>query len=177
MKGMGMYYSGWVAKNRPESEGSAEVPHFLSFKGLKPFVERHLGDLQSIILKYRTATGQIAHGIRAEIIPKISRSQFEPSLSVKHCIREGLAHFAVAVVTVPFAAHELINRVVECSRPAPVIALREYAWCAHAARLCLLSSRSLAKHRTHFTRPRCAFLAEHCKQMPCFLCFVRLARA
>lgn len=71
MKGMGMYYSGWVAKNRPEADGSAEVPHFLSFKGLKPFVYRHLGDLQSIILKYRTATGQIAHGIRAEIIPKI----------------------------------------------------------------------------------------------------------
>jgi hypothetical protein len=71
MKGMGMYYSGWVAKNRPDSDASAEVPHFLSFKGLKPFVDRHLGDLQSIILKYRTATGGTAHGIRAEIIPKI----------------------------------------------------------------------------------------------------------
>ncbi len=71
MKGMGMYYSGWVAKNRPDADASAEVPHFLSFKGLKPFVDRHLGDLQSIILKYRTATGGTAHGIKAEIIPKI----------------------------------------------------------------------------------------------------------
>jgi len=71
MKGMGMYYSGWVAKNRTNADASAEVPHFLSFKGLKPFVDRHLGDLQSIILKYRTATGGTAHGIRAEIIPKI----------------------------------------------------------------------------------------------------------
>jgi P63C domain len=71
MKGMGMYYSGWVAKNRTDEDASAEVPHFLSFKGLKPYVDRHLGDLQSIILKYRTATGGTAHGIRAEIIPKI----------------------------------------------------------------------------------------------------------
>src|SRR5712692_2970297 len=38
MKGMGMYYSGWVAKNRTTEEESAEVPHFLSFKRLKPFV-------------------------------------------------------------------------------------------------------------------------------------------
>lgn len=71
MKGMGMYYSGWVARNRSAADASAEVPHFLSFKGLKPFVDRHLGDLKSIILKYRTATGGTAHGIRAEIIPKI----------------------------------------------------------------------------------------------------------
>jgi hypothetical protein len=71
MKGMGMYYSGWVAKNRTVEEDSADVPHFLSFKTLKPFIAKHLGDLQSIILKYRTATGGTAHGIKAEIIPKI----------------------------------------------------------------------------------------------------------
>jgi P63C domain len=71
MKGMGMYYSGWVAKNRSVEDASARVPHFLSFKGLKPFVDRHLGDLRSIILKYRTASGGTAHGIRAEIIPKL----------------------------------------------------------------------------------------------------------
>jgi hypothetical protein len=47
------------------------VPQFLSFKSLKPFVDRHLGDLQSIIIKYRTERGNIAHGIKAEIIPKI----------------------------------------------------------------------------------------------------------
>lgn len=71
MKVMGMYYSGWIAKNRTPEEDSAEVPHFLSFKSLKPFVDRHLGDLRSIILKYRTASGGTAHGIKAEIIPKI----------------------------------------------------------------------------------------------------------
>jgi len=71
MKGMGMYYSGWVAKKRSAEGQSAEVPHFLSFKNLKPFVDKHLGSLQSIILKYRTATGGMAHGIKAEIIPRI----------------------------------------------------------------------------------------------------------
>jgi P63C domain len=71
MEGMGMYYSGWVANNRSNEDRAAEVPHFLSFKTLKPFVDRHLGSLQSIIVKYRTERGSLAHGIKAEIIPKI----------------------------------------------------------------------------------------------------------
>lgn len=71
MKGMGMYYSGWIAKNRPAEDTAAEVPHFLSFKSLKPFVDKHLGDLQSISVKYRTERGNLAHGIKADIIPKI----------------------------------------------------------------------------------------------------------
>lgn len=71
MTGMGMYYSGWVAQNRPKDEASAGVPHFLAFKSLEPFVHKHLGDLQSITLQYRTDKGNIAHGIKAEIIPKI----------------------------------------------------------------------------------------------------------
>ncbi len=66
MKGMGMYYSGWVAKHGP-----AELPHFLSFKSLQPFVNKHLGALQSIVVKYRTERGSLAHGIKASIIPKI----------------------------------------------------------------------------------------------------------
>ena len=32
MRGMGMYYSGWVAKHGP-----AELPHFLAFKSPTPF--------------------------------------------------------------------------------------------------------------------------------------------
>ena len=66
MSGMDMYYSGWVAKHGP-----ADLPHFLSFKTLKPFVDKHLGELQSITVKYRTARGALAFGVRAEIIPKI----------------------------------------------------------------------------------------------------------
>jgi P63C domain len=70
MEGMNMYYSGWVAKNKPLDQ-PADIPHFLAFESLKPFVERHLGSLQSIIVKYRTEKGSVAHGIKAEIIPKI----------------------------------------------------------------------------------------------------------
>jgi hypothetical protein len=70
MEGMGMYYSGWVAKNKPKDQ-AADVPHFLAFKTLTPFIERHLGDLQSIVVKYKTEKGSPAHGIKAEIIPKI----------------------------------------------------------------------------------------------------------
>ncbi|VAX06117.1 Phage protein (ACLAME 496) [hydrothermal vent metagenome] len=71
MAGMGMYYSGWVAQNKPKNTSSAGIPHFLAFKSLMPHVNKHLGDMQSITLKYRTERGSIAHGIRAEIIPKI----------------------------------------------------------------------------------------------------------
>lgn len=70
MTGMGMYYSGWIAQNR-QKEDAADVPHFLSFKSLKPFIDKNLGDLQEITLKYRTPRGAQAHGIKAEIIPKI----------------------------------------------------------------------------------------------------------
>lgn len=71
MSGMGMYYSGWVANNRSDEDVAADMPHFLSFKNLKPFIDRHLGDMQSIVVSYRTERGTAAHGIKAEIIPKI----------------------------------------------------------------------------------------------------------
>ena len=57
MKGMGMYYSGWVSKNRPAEDAAADVPQFLSFKSLKPFVDKHLGDLQSIVVSNRYGYG------------------------------------------------------------------------------------------------------------------------
>jgi hypothetical protein len=107
MKGMGMYYSGWVAKNRTLEEDSAEVPHFLSFKRLKPFVDKYLGDMQSIVLKYRTATGGTAHGIRAEIIPKVCEIWLDAEESVPLGVRQkkivakakllmrGLAHVGI----------------------------------------------------------------------------------
>jgi len=70
MEGMGLYYSGWVANNRPEGQ-SADTPHFLAFKSLEPFIAKHLGSLQSITVKYRTEKGKPAHGIKADIIPRI----------------------------------------------------------------------------------------------------------
>lgn len=50
---------------------AADLPHFLNFKALQPFISKHLGELQSIVVKYRTKRGNPAHGIKAEIIPKI----------------------------------------------------------------------------------------------------------
>jgi hypothetical protein len=70
MKEMGMYYSGWIAKQQQKDQ-YADIPHFLAFKSLKPFIDKNLGDLQSIVVKYRTERGKIADGIKAEIIPKI----------------------------------------------------------------------------------------------------------
>ena len=71
MEAMDMYYSGWVSKNRTDEDLAADTPQFLAFKTLKPFVDRHLGSLQSITVEYRTKRGQFARGIKAEIIPKI----------------------------------------------------------------------------------------------------------
>ena len=51
MSGMGMYYSGWVARSKAKNESSADTPHFLAFKSLEPFIYQHLGDLQSIVVK------------------------------------------------------------------------------------------------------------------------------
>jgi hypothetical protein len=71
MAGMNMYYSGWVSKNRSAEDVAADVPLFLAFKTLKPYIDKHLGNLQSITVSYRTESGNIARGIKAEIIPKI----------------------------------------------------------------------------------------------------------
>jgi len=64
MEGMGMYYSGWVSANRTDEDIAADTPQFLAFKTLKPFVDRHLGDLQSITVEYRTKRGSLARGIK-----------------------------------------------------------------------------------------------------------------
>lgn len=71
MEAMGMYYSGWISKNRTDEDLTADTPQFLAFKTLKPFVDRHLGDLQSVTIGYKTKRGTMARGIKAEIIPKI----------------------------------------------------------------------------------------------------------
>ena len=82
MAGMGMYYSGWVAKNRPQNQ-PADLPHFLNFKSLSPYIEKHLGNLQSVVVKYRTEKGAIAHGIKAEIIPKICEVWLDADEAIK----------------------------------------------------------------------------------------------
>jgi hypothetical protein len=110
MRGMGMYYSGWVAKNQPAEDRAAEIPQFLSFKALRPFVERHLGELQSIVVKYRTLNAGVAHGIRAEIIPKICEVWLDADEAVSlpprqkliaakaKVIMRGLAHVGITAL-------------------------------------------------------------------------------
>jgi hypothetical protein len=82
MTGMGMYYSGWVAKNKPADQ-PADLPHFLAFESIKPFIDKHLGDLQSIVVRYKTEKGNIAHGVRAEIIPKICEVWMDADEKIK----------------------------------------------------------------------------------------------
>lgn len=71
MSGMGMYRSGALSVRREQHEGGAQVPLYLAFKNLIPYINMHLGDVHSLVLKYKTEKGSIAHGIRADIIPKI----------------------------------------------------------------------------------------------------------
>lgn len=107
MSGMDMYYSGWVSQNRSEDDLAADVPHFLTFKTIKPFVDKHLGDLQSITVSYRTERGNVARGIKAEIIPKICDVWLDAEESGKLGVRQkkiaqkakllmrGLAHVGI----------------------------------------------------------------------------------
>jgi hypothetical protein len=71
MESMGMYRSGALSTRRHAEESGAQVPLHLAHKNLKPFAEHHLGGVHEWALKYRTDTGKIAHGIRAELIPKV----------------------------------------------------------------------------------------------------------
>jgi hypothetical protein len=68
MKGMEMYRSGALSVRRGNERGARE-PLFLAFKNLKPFIDKHLGDVHT--LPFRTLNGNVAYGIRAEIIVKI----------------------------------------------------------------------------------------------------------
>lgn len=71
MKGMGMYRSGALSTRRETDKDGARVPLYLAFKNLEPFINKHLGDVHDLVLKYHTEKGLLAHGINAEIIPKI----------------------------------------------------------------------------------------------------------
>lgn len=71
MQGMGMYRSGALSTRREADEEGTRIPLYLAFKNLSPFINKHLGDVHELVLKYYTERGSIAHGISAEIIPKI----------------------------------------------------------------------------------------------------------
>ena len=71
MKGMGMYRSGALSVRREAGEDGAQVPLYLAFKNLIPYINMHLGNVHELVLKYKTEKGSTAHGIRADLIPKI----------------------------------------------------------------------------------------------------------
>ncbi len=68
MEGMEMYRSGALSVRRGSERGARE-PLFLAFKNLKPFIDKHLGDVST--MPFRTLSGNVAHGIRADVIVKI----------------------------------------------------------------------------------------------------------
>lgn len=71
MAGLGMYRSGALSVRRETGEDGAQMPLYLAYKNLNPFVIKHLGDVHVKPLKYKTVGGGVAHGIPASIIPKV----------------------------------------------------------------------------------------------------------
>jgi hypothetical protein len=73
MAGLGMYRSGALSVRRGHGEsGGAQIPLYLAFKNLEPFVAKHLSDVHIKPRRYRTLSGGTAKGgIPATLIPKI----------------------------------------------------------------------------------------------------------
>lgn len=71
MKSMGMYRSGALSTRRHGVGDGAPIPLFLAHKNLKPYADKHLGGVHFEPVKYRTSTGGVGHGIKAEMLPKI----------------------------------------------------------------------------------------------------------
>lgn len=69
MAAMGMYRSGAVSVRRKDAD--APIPLFLAHKNLKPFVDKHLGDVHYQLKPYRTERGGSGRGIPAEMLPKV----------------------------------------------------------------------------------------------------------
>ncbi len=70
MRHMGMYRSGALSTRREKDATGATKPLHLAFKNLTPYVKRHFGsDMET--LKYRTQRGNVAHGIKADNLPKL----------------------------------------------------------------------------------------------------------
>lgn len=76
MKSLGMYFSGFIARQhreKPVENGAAVLPMFLAQSALKPFIDKHLGSLQYHPIPYRTMKGASASGIPAKAIAKICK--------------------------------------------------------------------------------------------------------
>lgn len=75
MEGMGMYRSGALSVRRRDEDGGgsggAQKPLYLAYKNLKPYISKHLAGVHEAPLVHRSLKGNLVHGIRADIIPKI----------------------------------------------------------------------------------------------------------
>lgn len=71
MKALGMYRSGALSVRREVSESGAQIPLFLAYKNLKPYIIRHLGDVHYEPTKVLFKNGKMGHGIDAALIPKV----------------------------------------------------------------------------------------------------------
>lgn len=72
MRAIGMYYSGYIAKQHRDS-GSTDMPMFLAQKALKPFISSELDPLQLSPISYRSMNNIASKGIPAKAIPKICK--------------------------------------------------------------------------------------------------------
>lgn len=73
MKGMGMYRSGALSTRRKDDPEGAQMPLFLAYKNLKPFVNKELSEVLNAPHEYLPKRGNRIQqgGIKAEAIPKI----------------------------------------------------------------------------------------------------------
>jgi hypothetical protein len=71
MEAMGMYRSGALSVRRRSEATESHMPLSLSHKNLSPYIDRHLGGHAFELFRYLTPEGNPAHGIKAEVIPKI----------------------------------------------------------------------------------------------------------
>lgn len=71
MKGMGMYRSGALSIRRKDDPDGAQIPLFLAYKNLKPFVGKDLIEVLSSIEYLPKTVNRLQRGFKAEAIPKI----------------------------------------------------------------------------------------------------------
>jgi hypothetical protein len=73
MKAMGMYRSGALSTRRKDTPDGAQIPLFLAYKNLKPFINNELIDVLNASLEYLPIKGSRPQkgGIKAEAIPQI----------------------------------------------------------------------------------------------------------
>src|SRR6185437_14345846 len=72
MGGLGIKYGGALSAARKAEPGAARLPMFVGYKTLRPFVDIELAALLQSPIEYRTIQGgNPAHGLRAELIPRV----------------------------------------------------------------------------------------------------------